>query len=305
MAHALPSGFGMLSGKSIPKDTLVKINRPLLLITACVCVMNITWASTHSGEASPTVLITGSNRGIGLEFVRQYAARGWRVIATCRRPEAADELQAIAAKHENVTVDRLDITDHEGVDALAEKYAGTAIDILLNNAALLGSRSDQALGNMDFDLFARILAVNTMGTLKVTESFRPHVAASQRKRIITLGSAAGSIAMINPPPDFYAYRASKAALHLLMKNVALDLAQEGIVVGLINPGLVDTRGFAEIGPDDPVPEDYRQVVKLLRSGVLTLSTPEEAVGKMLVLIDNLTTEQSGAFVDADGQVMPW
>lgn len=283
----------------------MKIYQPLLLITACVCVMNITWASTHSGEASPAVLITGSNRGIGLEFVRQYAARGWRVIATCRRPEAADELQAIAAKHENVTVDRLDITDHEGVDALAEKYAGTAIDILLNNAALLGSRSDQALGNMDFDLFARILAVNTMGTLKVTESFRPHVAASQRKRIITLGSAAGSIAMINPPPDFYAYRASKAALHLLMKNVALDLAQEGIVVGLINPGLVDTRGFAEIGPDDPVPEDYRQVVKLLRSGVLTLSTPEEAVGKMLVLIDNLTTEQSGAFVDADGQVMPW
>jgi NAD(P)-dependent dehydrogenase (short-subunit alcohol dehydrogenase family) len=305
MAHEYPSGFGMLSGKSIPKYTLVKIYRPLLLIAACVCVMNITWASTHSGEASPTVLITGSNRGIGLEFVRQYAARGWRVIATCRRPEAADELQAIAAKHENVTVDRLDITDHEGVDTLAEKYAGTAIDILLNNAALLGSRSDQALGNMDFDLFARILAVNTMGTLKVTESFRPHVAASQRKRIITLGSAAGSIAMINPPPDYYAYRASKAALHLLMKNVALDLAQEGIVVGLINPGLVDTRGFAEIGPDDPVPEDYRQVVKLLRSGVLTLSTPEEAVGKMLVLIDNLTTEQSGAFVDADGQVMPW
>lgn len=283
----------------------MKIYRPLLLIAACVCVMNITWASAHSGEASPTVLITGSNRGIGLEFVRQYAARGWRVIATCRRPEAANELQAIAAKHENVTVDRLDITDHEGVDTLAEKYAGTAIDILLNNAALLGSRSDQALGNMDFDLFARILAVNTMGTLKVTESFRPHVAASQHKRIITLGSAAGSIAMINPPPDFYAYRASKAALHLLMKNVALDLAQEGIVVGLINPGLVDTRGFADIGPDDPVPEDYRQVVKLLRSGVLTLSTPEEAVGKMLVLIDNLTTEQSGTFVDADGQVMPW
>ena len=283
----------------------MKIYRPLLLIAACVCVMNITWASAHSGEASPTVLITGSNRGIGLEFVRQYAARGWRVIATCRRPETADELQAIAAKHENVTVDRLDITDHEGVDTLAEKYAGTAIDILLNNAALLGSRSDQALGNMDFDLFARILAVNTMGTLKVTESFRPHVAASQRKRIITLGSAAGSIAMINAPPDFYAYRASKAALHLLMKNVALDLAQEGIVVGLINPGLVDTRGFADIGPDDPVPEDYRQVVKLLRSGVLTLSTPQEAVGKMIMLIDNLTTEQSGTFVDADGQVMPW
>jgi NAD(P)-dependent dehydrogenase (short-subunit alcohol dehydrogenase family) len=111
--------------------------------------------------------------------------------------------------------------------------------------------------------------------------------------------------MINPPPDFYAYRASKAALHLLMKNVALDVADQGILVGLINPGLVDTRGFADIGPEDPVPDDFKQVVELLRSGALTLSTPEEAVGKMMVLIDRLTAEQSGVFLSADGQVIPW
>lgn len=267
--------------------------------------MNMAGANANTQEAVPTVLITGSNRGIGLEFTRQYAERGWQVIATCRHPETASDLQAIAARHDNVTIDRLDITDHDGVEALAEKYAMRAIDVLLNNAALLGSRGDQALGNMDFDLFARILAVNTMGTLKVTESFRPHVAASGQKKIITLGSAAGSIEMIRPPPDFYAYRASKAALHLLMKNVALDLAGEGILVGLINPGLVDTRGFADIGPDDPVPDDYKQVVELLRSGVLTLSTPEEAVDKMIGQIDSLTSEQSGRFIDADGQAMPW
>jgi NAD(P)-dependent dehydrogenase (short-subunit alcohol dehydrogenase family) len=267
--------------------------------------MGMSGASAAPDTDSPTVLITGSNRGIGLEFVRQYAARGWRVIATCRNPETASELRAIAADYDNVTIDRLDITEHDNVDALAEKYTDMPIDVLLNNAALLGSRGDQALGSIDFDLFANILAVNTMGTLKVTEAFKSHVAASNHKRIITLGSAAGSIQMINPPPDFYAYRASKAALHLLMKNVALDVADEGILVGLINPGLVDTRGFADIGPDDPVPEDFKQVVKLLRSGALTLSTPEESVGKMIVLIDNLSAEQSGVFLNADGQTMPW
>ncbi len=278
---------------------------PLLPILLVLFLMGMSGASAAPDTDSPTVFITGSNRGIGLEFVRQYAARGWRVIATCRNPETASELRAIAADYDNVTIDRLDITEHDDVDALAEKYADMPIDVLLNNAALLGSRGNQALGSMDFDLFADILAVNTMGTLKVTEAFKPHVAASGRKRIITLGSAAGSIQMINPPPDFYAYRASKAALHLLMKNVALDVADEGILVGLINPGLVDTRGFADIGPDDPVPEDFKQVVKLLRSGALTLSTPEESVGKMMVLIDNLSAEQSGVFLSADGQKMPW
>jgi NAD(P)-dependent dehydrogenase (short-subunit alcohol dehydrogenase family) len=277
----------------------------LLHVLWVICLMNMGPALASTDAESPTVLITGSNRGIGLEFARQYAERGWRVIATCRNPEAAIDLHAIAAEYDNVKLEQLDITDHDGVDTLAEKYANSPIDVLLNNAALLGSRGDQALGHMDFDLFARILAVNTIGTLKVTEAFRPHVAASHRKRIITLGSAAGSIQMINPPPDFYAYRASKAALHLLMKNVALDVAGEGILVGLINPGLVDTRGFADIGPDDPVPNDFKQVVELLRSGVLTLSTPEEAVGKMMVLIDRLTAEQSGVFLSADGQVMPW
>jgi len=295
----------MLESIAYDKGTLVNNLSSVLLVLLAICLLNLSPAFADPGAASPTILITGSNRGIGLEFVRQYAARGWRVIATCRHPETADELQTIATDYDNVTVDRLDITAHDDVDALAEKYAGTPIDVLLNNAALLGSRSDQALGNMDFDLFADILAVNTMGTLKVTEAFKPHVAASERKRIITLGSAAGSIQMIIPPPDFYAYRASKAALHLLMKNVALDVADEGILVGLINPGLVDTRGFADIGPDDPVPDDFKQVVELLRSGALTLSTPEEAVDKMMVLIDGLTAEQSGVFLSADGQPMPW
>ena len=259
----------------------------------------------NDGAVAPTVLITGSNRGIGLEFARQYAALGWRVIATCRAPESADELQQIAENFPNLTIEKLDITDHAAVDAAAKRHAGHGIDVLLNNAAFLGARDRQTLGNLDYDLFRRIVEVNTIGTIKVTEAFTPHVVASRQKKIITLGSAAGSIQMINPPPDFYAYRASKTALHLLMKNVALALADQGVLVGLINPGLVDTRGFADIGPDDPVPEDFTEIVRLIRSGALELSSPEEAVGKMIDLVANLSAEQSGLFLSADGQALPW
>jgi len=265
----------------------------------------VTAAQQTEPAAAPTVLITGSNRGIGLEFARQYADLGWRVIATCRDPGKAEELRRIAAQHPNVVIERLDITDHAQVDALAARYDYLSIDVLLNNAALLGARPAQAFGQIDFDLFRRIIEVNTIGTLKVTEAFTPHVLASTQKKIVTLGSAAGSIQMINPPPDFYAYRSSKAALHLLTKNIALQLADQGARVALINPGLVDTRGFASIGPDDPVPEDYKQVVAMIRSGALKLSTPEQAVGQMIPLIENLTPQQSGVFLNADGQTLPW
>ncbi len=288
-------------------DTVVNFRRFLLLVLAIVCIMNslAVSAAGSSDSAGPTVLITGSNRGIGLEFTRQYAALGWHVIATCRHPDQADALREISARYSNVTVKRLDLTDHAGIDALAAQYADTPIDLLLNNAALLGPRGDQALGNMDYVLFEQILAVNTIGSLKVTEAFTQNVAASDQKKIITLGSAAGSIQMINPPPDFYAYRASKAALHLLMKNVALDLASQDIRVGLINPGLVDTRGFAEIGPDDPVPDDYKEIVRLIRSGTLQLTTPADAVADIIELIANLQPEQTGVFLNYDGQVLPW
>lgn len=282
-------------------------NIKVLALLAILCPATTGWAqaSADNENGAATVLITGSNRGIGLEFARQYGALGWRVIATCRNPDGAVDLQGIAVEYPNVVIERLDITDHPAVDELAARYADRAIDILLNNAALLGDGSKQQFGSLDYDLFRRIVEVNSIGTLKVTEAFTPHVIASSQKKIITLGSAAGSISMISSPPDFFAYRSSKVALHLLMRNVALQLADQGVTVGLINPGLVDTRGFAKIGPDDPVPEDYQQVVAMIRSGALRLSTPEEAVGRMISLIDNLSPQQSGIFLNAGGETLPW
>jgi NAD(P)-dependent dehydrogenase (short-subunit alcohol dehydrogenase family) len=285
----------------------VNIRNLLSIVSAVICIVNIAdiRAEEIAGAASPTVLITGSNRGIGLEFVRQYAGLGWRVIATCRNPDGADELAEIASSHPNVTIERLDLTDHPEIDGLAALYADTAIDVLVNNAALLGPRGDQAFGRLDYELFQEILAVNTIGTIKVTEAFANHVARSSQKKIVTLGSAAGSIGMVTAPADFYAYRASKAGLHLLMRNTALDLGRQGILVALVNPGLVDTRGFADIGPNDPVPADFKQVVKLIRSGDLELASPEEAVADMIELIAGLTPEQTGVFLNRDGQVLPW
>ena len=252
-----------------------------------------------------TVLITGANRGIGLEFAHQYAELGWHVIATCRAPARADALQHIAEDHENVRIEQLDVTDHARIEALAVELADVPIDVLLNNAALLGERADQALGNIDYDLFERIYAVNAIGPMKMIEAFTPHVMASRQKKIVTLGSAAGSIDMIRPPADFYPYRASKAALHLLMKNTALDMRDKDVLVVLINPGLVDTRGLLDLGPDDPVPEDFQQIVKLIRAGAINMITKTESVSQMLVRIEEIDVEQSAVVLNYDGEILPW
>lgn len=257
------------------------------------------------GQEHNTVLVTGSNRGIGLEFVRQYAEAGWQVIATSRKPGKADDLNALAEVHDNIALEQLDVTDPTSIEALADKYADQPLQLLINNAALLGSRGDQAFDNQDYDLALAQYQVNALGPYRVTQAFINNVRQAGPGKIIILGSAAGSNGYLKPPADFYSYRASKAATHFLAHNLALEFADEGVVVGLINPGLVDTRGLGKLGPDDPVPEDYAQIVKLIRAGVIELTTPEESVATMKSLIDGLTMEQSGVFLNFDGQIMPW
>jgi NAD(P)-dependent dehydrogenase (short-subunit alcohol dehydrogenase family) len=252
-----------------------------------------------------TLLITGSNRGIGLEFVRQYSAAGWQVIATCRTPDSATELNELAASNSRIKVEQLDVTNVASIRQLTVKYADQPLQLLINNAALLGSRADQAFTNQDFELAAMQYEVNALGPLRVTQAFLSNVQAANTGKIIILGSAAGSNGYLRGPADFYSYRASKAALHLLAHNLSLELQPDGVVVGLINPGMVDTRGLADLGPDDPVPADYAQIVKLIRAGVIELTSPEVAVEAMIELIDSLSLEQSGVFLNYDGKVMPW
>ena len=153
-----------------------------------------------------TVLITGSNRGLGLEFSKQYAEAGWDVIATCRTPERADELKALANKYKKITVERLDVLDQDEIDALAAKYKGKPIDVLINNAGVLGDLEGQTLGTFDYGNFQRVMGVNVYGVLAVSEAFREHVAASDQKKIVGITSGAGIISRGGGGGQLHFYR---------------------------------------------------------------------------------------------------
>jgi len=237
----------------------------------------------------PTVLITGSNRGIGFALVRLYAERGWGVIATCRSPDTADDLQALRDEYPQVVIEQLDVTDFAGIDALAERYRNVPIDILINNAGILGDNDKQKFGTFDYSAFDEVMAVNTRGPIKIVEAFIENVAASDQKKIMNISSYVGSIEKTFGGQNFY--RASKAALNMSMRTIARELkyskikSRKGIIVGLIDPGVVDT-GFAK---NVPIP---------------MISADESAAG-VVAVIDGYTIKQTGSFVRYDGKSVPW
>lgn len=228
----------------------------------------------------PTILITGCRQGLGLEFVRQYAAAGWRVYATGVGLDDAADLQAIArGAPDRVTLDPLDVTDHPAVERFAASLAGTALDVLLNNAGVKGPE-EQPFGAIDYDLWDRILRINLFGPMKMTECFVDHVARSGRRLIVMLASGLASQQYNVPGTPGPAkggliyYRTSKIALNMLVRNLALDLQPRGItVVGLV-PGHVRT---AQGGPEAPL-------------------SPEESIGAMRRVIDRLTLTDSGRYM---------
>ena len=198
----------------------------------------------NSNAFSKTVLVTGSNRGIGLEFVAQYAALGWTVIATSRTPEDDAELHTLAEANPKIQIEQLDVTDPGQISALANKYRGTAIDLLINNAGMSGDRQPQAWGSIDKAAFDGLMAVNVFGPLKVSEAFAEHVAASEEKKIVVISSTAGSIASLTRPTPLPVLAISKTAVNMAMRTVAMRVKDQGIAVGILMPGAVDTRnGF--------------------------------------------------------------
>ena len=187
----------------------------------------------------PSTLITGANRGLGFEFARQYLADGWQVYAACRNPQSASELRRLAdASDDKLQILALDVIDPVSVQAAAAKLDGQTIDLLLNNAGIGGPRG-QGVGNIDYEAWAKVLDVNTMGPLRVSEAFVDHVAQSERKLIVTITSGMGSLAD-NTSGGAYAYRSSKAAVNMVMRSLAIDLAPRGIACVVINPGWVLT-----------------------------------------------------------------
>ena len=192
----------------------------------------------------PTILITGTNRGLGLEFTKQYLDAEWQVLACCRQPERASDLEALADLHPNLlTIHPLDVSDFAQIDQLADQLGGEKIDVLLNNAGIFGpkiSENDnrQTFGSIDYEIWLNILRTNTLAPMRMAEAFVEHVAASEIKKIVVISSDIGSIG--NADGQYYAYGSSKAAVSKAYANLAVDLQDRGIGVGVFCPGWVPT-----------------------------------------------------------------
>lgn len=246
--------------------------------------------------AAETVLITGSSTGIGLEFAKQYAARGWTVIATHHYDKTPDSLAALQKEHpKNVRVEVLDVTKVEQIAALKSKLKGEPIDVLLNNAGLIrteplipreGNRN-QKLGTLDYKLGASFMDVNVFGPLRVIEGLADNVKASKLKKMVTISSAAGTVS--GPVPqagDHYWYRSSKSALNSVMKLVAADMKPSGVTVVFFHPGGVAVESFA--GQNVP-----------------GLQPPAVIIPKLMKVIDEVTIADTGRFLTNEGKDQPW
>ncbi len=183
-----------------------------------------------------TILITGANRGLGLEFTAQYASDGWHVLACCKDPGQANDLKALQKQYPQIESHSLDVTDESQIKALQQSIT-QPIDILLNNAGYLEVDS---FGSISSDVMTKTFLINSVAPLKMAEAFADHVAKSEKKLIANISSSMGSISD-NQSGGYYSYRASKAALNMGMKSVGHDLTSKQIKVLLLHPGWVKTR----------------------------------------------------------------
>jgi len=225
-------------------------------------------------DGNPIVLITGANRGLGLEFARQYAANGWTVIGTARRPAQADDLKAL-----DVEVLELDVTDRNSIAALALVLEGRAVDMLINNAGIFPRVSE--IDRVDADDYAQTLMVNTLGPMLVTQALMPNLRKGELKRIVNITSQLGSIEMNSG--GFYGYRESKSALNMFTKTLAAELGPDGFICLAIHPGWVRT----DMG------------------GSSASLSSEESVSAMRAVIGSVTSDDNGTYRGYNGDSVAW
>ena len=244
-----------------------------------------------AAQDPPVALVTGANRGIGLALSTVLAEKGWRVIATCRDPEHAQELRALSTKHPAVALERLDVTDNAALDALAARYRSQPIDVLINNAGILGNPDAQQLGNFDQKTFDDVMRVNAYAPLRVAQAFLDSVAASRQKKIVTLTSRAGSLSLAGESHDNYFYRMSKSASNMSMLLLQNEVRSRGVLVALVSPGPVDTGMNREWRHGAPPPA--------------SLLSPLQSATALVSVIGQLTPERAAHALNYDGQEMPW
>jgi NAD(P)-dependent dehydrogenase (short-subunit alcohol dehydrogenase family) len=271
---------------------------PFSVLLLGVCLL----AASPGRALGQTVLITGANSGLGLEFAKEYAAKGWEVIATYRRAEAPKTLTELAKAHDKVRLEALDVTNEAQARALATKLAAVPIDVLINNAGVYNDRSGcqgdddkcpgdwtvESFGKLKYSLLDTIMAVNIKGPLIVSEAFYRNVVASKLKKIVAISSSNGTLTgEEHPGPNAIFYRMSKAALNREMQAVAAATAKDGVTVVILNPG--------------PVVTEHQSYLSG-RPGMLEMPF---TVGHMIETIDKSGPAQSGKFQRYDGATEPW
>lgn len=223
-----------------------------------------------------TVLITGANRGLGLEFAREFSAKGYKVIGTARKPHEAYDLQAL-----HVRVEKLDVTDPDSVQALAGRLDGVSIDILINNAGIMGANAPTFV-SLDVDDLDKTYQVNSLGPMRVTQALYDNLKMAKTRKIIQITSDLGSISL-NSRGGLYGYRMSKAALNMFNKTLADELGGEGFICVVLHPGWVQTDMGGSNAP----------------------LTPQQSVSALIKVIEKLKPTDNGRFLNYKGKELPW
>ncbi|MGH8150197.1 MAG: SDR family NAD(P)-dependent oxidoreductase [Steroidobacteraceae bacterium] len=289
----------MVSRETIPTPQTGRLVRAATLLAALLALLA---AVLPRPALASTVLITGANSGIGLEFAKEYAALGWTVIATDRRAVTPKSLLDLAARYRNVRIERLDVTSVAEAAALAKKLKGVPIDVLINNAGVYNDRkrcrpddvycpgdwSVETFGHLEFSLMDTIMAVNIKGPLIVSQALYPNVLLGKQKKIIAISSSNGSLGgEYAHSPGAIFYRMSKAALNREMEAVAVGTKKDGVTVLMLNPG--------------PTLTEHQAYLKKY-PGMLTMRF---TVSHMIRTIDDATLKDSGRFLRYDGKTEPW
>jgi len=235
------------------------------------------------------ILITGSNSGLGLEFTKQFLERGDYVIATCRRPGAAVELQELRDKHSGrMIIPELNVSSEEERDRLYKHLTSflDKLDIIINNAGVRfgGEKYSDSLEKIHKEDFGKIYQVNTVAPLMMAVRFLPMLKKAEKPIIVNISSTSGSISGRRKKGGGYSYGSSKAALNLITKALSIDLVDSGIIVVSLHPGWVKTS------------MEYTENAPL---------TPNESISGMMNVIESLDLEDSGKFLDWQGNEVPW
>ena len=288
---------------TVPMSTAPMKTASTLRVLALAASLLVSVLGVLPGAANAaTVLITGANSGIGLEFAKQYAAQGWTLILTHRRAEVPKSLADLAAKFDKVRIEQVDVTNIAQVNALAARLANVPIDVLINNAGVYNDRATckaddeacpgdwttQNFGKLDYSLLDTIMAVNVKGPLLVSEALFKNVKASSQKKIVAISSSTGSLtANTTPGPGAIFYRTSKAALNRAMQSVSGAVKKDGVTVVMLNPG--------------PTLTEHQMYLKAYAGMLATPFTVEN----MIKTIDKATIKDTGRFLRYDGVAEAW